>query len=224
MSSYATPAHLQLRKQPKQQRTRRLIESVFETTLDILNQQGVAAVNTNLIAEQAGIDVASLYQFFANKESILYLLAKRGLEQIAATLTHFEQCHSQLDYYRFFDKLYRELHLDPTRHPGFMKLNPLWQQHADFIYLANQHQRHCIDFLCRQLRRYGSILPNEALRALCTHIYYEHVFWMEHLHVIGHNNRKISERLLATVLQHLLDQAKVPFDAEVTPANISATG
>jgi len=223
MNGYATPAHLQLRKQPKQQRTRSLIESVFDATQAILNEQGVASVNTNLVAEKAGIDVASLYQFFANKESILYLLAKRKLEQIAATLEQFELHHSQLDFYLFFGKLYRELHLEPTRHPGFIQLNPLWQQNADFMFLANQHQQRCIDFLCRQLRRYGSIWPNEALRALCTHIYFEHTFWAEHLHAIEQEHRQISSRLLATVMQHLLEQAILPFNAAINPVKLRET-
>ena len=72
MENYVVPDHLAMRKQPSQERTRRLVEHILDSTLALIKEQGMASVNTNLIAQHAEIDIASLYRFFKNKEAIFF--------------------------------------------------------------------------------------------------------------------------------------------------------
>jgi AcrR family transcriptional regulator len=68
------------RRNPKQERARETVEIIFEAAARILQQEDRAALNTNIIAERAGISVGTLYQYFPNKEAILVAMARRELE------------------------------------------------------------------------------------------------------------------------------------------------
>ena len=73
------------RKTPRQDRSRATVEALLEATTDILVRDGYARLTTNRIAERAGVNVASLYQYFPGKEAIVAELRRRhGAEQRAA--------------------------------------------------------------------------------------------------------------------------------------------
>jgi AcrR family transcriptional regulator len=73
------------RKTPRQERSRATVEALLEATTDILVREGYAKLTTNRIAERAGVNIASLYQYFPGKEAIVAELRRRhGAEQRAA--------------------------------------------------------------------------------------------------------------------------------------------
>src|SRR5262245_11395097 len=79
---------LSARKTPRQDRSRATVEALLEATADILVRQGYAKLTTNRIAERAGVNIASLYQYFPGKEAIVAELRRRhGAEQRAAVRT-----------------------------------------------------------------------------------------------------------------------------------------
>lgn len=65
------------RKIPKQGRAKRTVESILVAAAHILAKEGCDAVNTNRIAELAGISIGSLYQYFPCKEAIMTALIER---------------------------------------------------------------------------------------------------------------------------------------------------
>ena len=76
---------LSLRKTPRQERSRATVEALLEATADILIREGYAKLTTNRIAERAGVNIASLYQYFPGKEAIVAELRQRhGADQRAA--------------------------------------------------------------------------------------------------------------------------------------------
>lgn len=68
------------RKKPGQARSTATVDAIFEATARILQDEGIAALNTNAIARLAGISIGTLYQYFADKKSILIALARRELD------------------------------------------------------------------------------------------------------------------------------------------------
>ncbi|HEY6352753.1 MAG TPA: TetR/AcrR family transcriptional regulator [Candidatus Angelobacter sp.] len=68
-----------LRRKPKQARAQDTVEIIFEATARILRQEGRDALNTNYIAESAGISVGTLYQYFPDKQAILVAMARREI-------------------------------------------------------------------------------------------------------------------------------------------------
>ena len=66
-----------LRKKPKQGRSKATVDAVLEAAARILERDGIGAVNTNAVAELAGVSVGSLYQYFPDKEAIFAELIRR---------------------------------------------------------------------------------------------------------------------------------------------------
>lgn len=75
-----------LRKTPRQARSRRTVERILDAAARIFHEQGYAGATTNDIADEAGVSVGSLYQYFPNKDALLVALTKRHIEATAAGL------------------------------------------------------------------------------------------------------------------------------------------
>src|SRR3569833_1801973 len=63
-----------LRNQPQQIHSTRLFADILEAAARVLARHGAHHFTTARVAEAAGISVGSLYQYFPNKESILFSL------------------------------------------------------------------------------------------------------------------------------------------------------
>lgn len=74
------------RKQPKQSRSVATVDAVLEATAHILENEGLSALNTNRIAEKAGVSVGSLYQYFPTKEAILTEIIRRKRERLISAV------------------------------------------------------------------------------------------------------------------------------------------
>ena len=68
------------RRTPRQARSRATVEYLVEAAAQVFGARGYAAT-TNEIAERAGVSVGTLYQYFADKDALLLVLAERHLEQ-----------------------------------------------------------------------------------------------------------------------------------------------
>ncbi len=68
------------RKIPKQARAQARVDLILDATANLLETVGYDAVTTNAIADKAGVNVASLYQYFPNKQAIMAALAHRMSE------------------------------------------------------------------------------------------------------------------------------------------------
>lgn len=70
------------RKSPKQIRSQITVDSILEAATYILSEYGWDKFNTNSVAERAGVNIASLYQYFPNKESIISELHRLHVEKM----------------------------------------------------------------------------------------------------------------------------------------------
>lgn len=64
------------RRRPSQARAVATRDLIFEATAQILEREGEQALNTNRIAERAGVSVGTIYQYFPDKMSILVAMAQ----------------------------------------------------------------------------------------------------------------------------------------------------
>ncbi len=60
------------RKDPRQSRSTRLVADILEAATRVLVREGAHRFTTARVAEAAGVSVGSLYQYFPNKEAILF--------------------------------------------------------------------------------------------------------------------------------------------------------
>lgn len=70
------------RRVPVQQRSRDRVQRLLEAAGQVVAEVGVEAVTTRSIAERAGIPVASLYQYFSDKEAVLLALVERDMAEM----------------------------------------------------------------------------------------------------------------------------------------------
>lgn len=78
-------AGLALRRKPLQVRGRETFEHILDATARLLDEAGIDGVNTNAIARAAGINIATLYQYFPNKQAVLLALFERHIGRRADT-------------------------------------------------------------------------------------------------------------------------------------------
>jgi AcrR family transcriptional regulator len=74
------------RKLPVQARSTQLVADILEAAIRVLERDGAARFTTIRVAQQAGVSVGSLYQYFPNKQAILFRLQMDEWERTGATL------------------------------------------------------------------------------------------------------------------------------------------
>ena len=83
-----------LRRVPAQARSRRKVEKILDQAARLVVTQGVESLSTRDIAAAADVPVASLYQYFSDKEDVLLALAERDMaemdDQVATDLAALE--------------------------------------------------------------------------------------------------------------------------------------
>lgn len=82
----AKKPRLTARKQPRQARSRETVEAILQATTYILVRTGYDAMTTNQIADRAGVNIASLYQYFPNKQAIVVELMRRHVAESRAAM------------------------------------------------------------------------------------------------------------------------------------------
>lgn len=60
------------RRLPVQARAKATVEKIKKSSLDLLREEGLEALNTNAIAEMAGVNISTLYAYYPDKYTILY--------------------------------------------------------------------------------------------------------------------------------------------------------
>ena len=67
---------ISLKKQAKQPRSIATVAAIVEAAAYILTHQGAGGFTANKVAEKAGVNIASFYQYFPNKEALLFHIIK----------------------------------------------------------------------------------------------------------------------------------------------------
>ncbi len=112
-----TPAN---RRSPAGARGRQRRELILDTAADLLAEGGETTINTNALADRAGISVGSVYQYFSNKEAILSALGERYMEQLGGnTLAALQQDVSGLNFLQLVDQVIDPMIAFERQHPAF---------------------------------------------------------------------------------------------------------
>ncbi|WP_051786334.1 TetR/AcrR family transcriptional regulator [Endozoicomonas numazuensis] len=85
------------RKLPTQLRSKRIVEAIIQACRKILREEGPEALNTNYIAEVAGVNIASLYRWFDNKESVVaHTFEVMVADEIEGLMPLFDELNHQV--------------------------------------------------------------------------------------------------------------------------------
>ncbi|OIR09047.1 nucleoid occlusion factor SlmA [mine drainage metagenome] len=86
MSPGSDQAIQSMRKKPRQARSWTTVRTLFEATLQILEQEGEARLTTNRVAERAGFSIGTLYQYFPDMDAVLQTMIDLERRRVMADL------------------------------------------------------------------------------------------------------------------------------------------
>ena len=75
---------LEPRKTPVQARSTATVEAIYEATIQVLLSHGIERLTTTRVAERAGVSVGTLYQYYPNKQSLLFAVLENHLDKVMA--------------------------------------------------------------------------------------------------------------------------------------------
>jgi AcrR family transcriptional regulator len=86
------------RKTPVQARSTVTVEAISEATIQVLLSHGAERLTTTRVADRAGVSVGTLYQYFPNKQSLLYAVFEDHLAKVASAVEAAcdRACHQPL--------------------------------------------------------------------------------------------------------------------------------
>jgi AcrR family transcriptional regulator len=74
------------KKRPTQERSKQTFEAVVGACTWLLPRRGYTGTTTNHIAERAGVNIASLYEYFPGKDAVVAQVAERLVERVLQRL------------------------------------------------------------------------------------------------------------------------------------------
>lgn len=84
---------LQPRRTPNQARSRDTVETVLRAAGATIERDGLDRLTTRRIAELAGISVGALYEYFPNKQAVVYALVTDWMERVFDVLDGLHPRH-----------------------------------------------------------------------------------------------------------------------------------
>lgn len=74
------------RKTPVQTRAAVTVGAISEATIQVLLRHGADRLTTTRVADRAGVSVGTLYQYYPNKQSLLFAVMEDHFEKVAAAM------------------------------------------------------------------------------------------------------------------------------------------
>ena len=162
-------AELNLRRTPMQSRGQATFERILEATAALLDDVGGERLTTNLIARAAEVNVATLYQYFPNKQAVLLELFRRQSQQrIEITDSRLAGLNAAADWRRVVGGLIQAIADDRATTPGAAALRLLMRSSPDLLSHEQTFSRHMAATLAQELRTAGVKREQAMLVARCT--------------------------------------------------------
>ncbi|MGA8511020.1 MAG: TetR/AcrR family transcriptional regulator [Candidatus Sulfotelmatobacter sp.] len=86
------------RKTPIQARSTVTVDAISEATIQVLLRHGAERLTTTRVADRAGVSVGTLYQYYPNKQSLLFAVLEHHMNNLAARVEAAceSACHKPL--------------------------------------------------------------------------------------------------------------------------------
>jgi len=159
--------HVAPRTLPVQKRAVETVNHILETAAKLIDQVGIEAFNTNLLAEQAGVRIRTIYRYFPNKLAVLTALLLRLNDEADERLGPISDlADPERDWRALLDFWIDELMLWTRERPG-ARLIMSWAYSVPELLAVQQH---CNEEWAREmmsaLSARGVDLPPKRLYAM----------------------------------------------------------
>ncbi|PLP56944.1 TetR/AcrR family transcriptional regulator [Mesorhizobium loti] len=206
---HKTKIALEPRKQPRQERSSKVVDRILDAALTLTREQGTGTPTTLAIAQRAGLSVGSVYQYYPNKEAILLDLARRWLgafPQVIEKRTRTPRPTTR-DAFR---REVRELFIDTSRlyleNANLMPVIEAITGNPDLRPIQNEYDEQIIALYAAWLRHVNPALQEDVANRLG-------VVMME----VGHVCRLVGLKKDRRTFDLLEDDVETMWIALVTP-------
>jgi AcrR family transcriptional regulator len=154
-------------KRPSQARSRATFDKILRSSTAIVLERGVQGLNTNVVAERAGINIGTVYHYFPDKTAILVELyeeqQRRQLAVVSPLLLALPTAPDLDEWIReMFDALLG-LHLE---HPDGSGMRRAFRAVPEVVELDDRNMAFHVTVLGDLLReRYPSLVARRAYAA-----------------------------------------------------------
>jgi AcrR family transcriptional regulator len=163
---------IQVRKRPRQRRSREQVARILEATRALLRAGGIDAVTTVNIAREARVSIGSFYQYFPNKKSVLIALYEDYLAGILTAAESFEdEEHRALAWREFFSKVFRLIKSEEKLDGDMRDLANVIRLYPEMQVIDKERGQASVDFTVRHLIRLGARASRSQLERLAWFMY-----------------------------------------------------
>lgn len=155
------------RRQPRQARSRQTVERLLEAAERLLSAHGLLAFNTNAVAAEAAIDIASLYQYFPSKEALIYSLLEQRCLGLQARCELWRLDADRMPLPALMEQVCDALFPVEATGWSIATLQPLIDRVPELKELTEALQQDLAAFWADVLQQRGSLLPRPQLIEYC---------------------------------------------------------
>lgn len=161
-----------LKKQPVQQRAQASVNRILASSRDVLINEGYDALTTNRVARDSGVNVASLYQYFPDKDAILCTLFLQWVAPVYAIYEDvLEQARNGLPFLAMARQLDSRQQQLAENTWGYHYMAHLVEMVPALRRLEEEHVLRSAAYLADLLSVYRTVWPREQLLTYCKMVY-----------------------------------------------------
>jgi AcrR family transcriptional regulator len=153
-------------KRPSQARSIATFSSILAASTDVIVERGVQGLNTNIVAERAGVNIGTVYHYFPDKTAILVELFRidqqRRMAHVLEKLREIEHADDLDQWAEDIFNLMLELRSD---HPATTQLRRAFRAVPELVEIDRKENEEYLDFFSVLLHERFSNMSRERARA-----------------------------------------------------------
>lgn len=156
------------RKTPVQKRAKKTVDRILDTAAVLVDEVGIVAFTTNLLAQRSGIRIRTIYRYFPSKLGILMAVTVRLYDDIADQVETFSEfADPERDWRAAVDRWIEETVVWTRDQPAARLLIDWGQGIPEVTAMLEKLDAEFAHLLARALRERGVDLPPKQLYAVC---------------------------------------------------------
>ena len=161
-----TKEHKQV-KVPIQKRAERTVKLILDTSAELIKQVGLEGFNTNLLAARAGINIATIYRYFPNKNKIIVALYEKWKQNVQVIIDEITDLENPLSDWRdIFDRAVNRYLTMAHGERNFIALRNAMQASPELKKIENRTNKMHAESFAKLLRERGLEVPEKQLQAI----------------------------------------------------------
>ncbi len=162
------------RREPTQKRAKIKVELILDATKGLLISGGIDKLTTNHIAKAAGMSVGALYQYFPNKQAVIYELFSRWLTsdgELVEGMLNFDTTDVTPEEFvdALLDVIYGDLDEQTMKYE--MELSKAMLLYPELAVVEHEHSEQMAELAVGLLMNGGVNAPRQTLLELGHYIY-----------------------------------------------------